>query len=39
MSIEAKLDGVVARHEEIKAQMAASDLDPRVFQRLAKEYS
>lgn len=39
MSIEAKLDGVVARHEEIKAQMAAPDLDPRLFQKLAKEYA
>jgi peptide chain release factor 1 len=39
MSVDEKLDRVVARHDELRSQMAAADLDPRAFQRLAKEFS
>jgi peptide chain release factor 1 len=39
MSLDRKLETVVRRHEEIRAQMAEAPADPRVFQRLAKEYS
>ncbi|MBL8702632.1 MAG: peptide chain release factor 1 [Alphaproteobacteria bacterium] len=39
MSIEAKLNGVVSRYEEIRDRMTAADLDPRDFQKLAKEFS
>ncbi len=39
MSLDEKLGTVVARHDEIKARMAEPALDPRMFHKLAKEYS
>ncbi len=39
MSFDHKLDRVVARHEELRHAMAASDLDMRQFAKLSKEYA
>lgn len=39
MSLDRNLDAVLRRHEEIRAQMAAAPDDPRIFQKLAKEFA
>jgi peptide chain release factor 1 len=39
MSFDRNLDAVVRRHDEIRAQMEAAPDDPRLYQKLAKEYA
>ena len=39
MNLDRNLDTVVRRHDELRAQMAAAPDDPRVYQKLAKEYA
>jgi peptide chain release factor 1 len=39
LSLDAKLDRVIARHHELAAALAAPDADSKAFARLSKEYS
>lgn len=39
MSFEQKLDGIVARHSDIAATLAAGSVDPQDYARLSKEYA
>ncbi|MBI3708504.1 MAG: peptide chain release factor 1 [Proteobacteria bacterium] len=39
MSLDAKLERVVARYEELKSALAAPTDDPRAFAKLSKEYA
>ena len=39
MSLDQKLDRVIARHHELAATLATPDGDTKAFARLAKEYS